>query len=57
MEILGEEQEINEVGGQAKKSKRGLQCWGYGEFDHLCKDSTVGIDDGKDQGDDSDRTV
>ena len=40
--------EINELGGQAKKGCRGLQCWSCGGFDHLQRDCKTGNDDDDD---------
>ena len=45
MEIQDTDFEINELGGQAKKGHRGLQCWSCGGFDHLQRDCKTGCDD------------
>ena len=45
MEIQDTNFEINELGGQAKKGHRGLQCWSCGGFDHLQRDCKTGHDD------------
>ena len=45
MEIQDTDFEINELGGQAKKGHRGLQCWSCGGFDDLQRDSKTGHDD------------
>ena len=51
MEIQDTDFEINELGGQAKKGCRGLQCWSCGGFDHLQRDCKTGHDDDDDQPD------
>ena len=43
MEIQDTDLEINELGGQAKKGHRGLQCWSCGGFDHLQRDCKTGM--------------
>ena len=48
MEIQDTDLEINELGGQAKKGCRGLQCWYCGEFDHLQRHCKRGHDDDDD---------
>ena len=45
MEIQDMDYEINELGGQTKKGRRGLQCWSCGELDHLQRDCKMGHDD------------
>ena len=54
MEIQDTDFEINELGGQAKKGHRGLQCWSCGGFDHLQRDCKTGRDDDDDQPDSPD---
>ena len=57
MEIQDTDFEINELGGQAKKGRRGLQCWSCGGFDHLQRDYKTGCDDDDDQPDGPDQNV
>ena len=57
MEIQDTDFEINELGGQAKKGCRGLQCWSCGGFDHLQRDCKTGHDDDDDQPDHPDPKV
>ena len=57
MEIQDTDFEINELGGQAKKGHRGLQCWSCGVFDHLQRDCKTGRDDDDDQPDSPDQKV
>ena len=57
MEVQDVDSEINELSGQAKKGRRGLQCWACGGYDHLQRDCKVGHDDDGDQIDGPDRKV
>ena len=57
MEIQDTDYEVNELGGQAKKGCRGLQCWSCGGFDHLQRDYKTGCDDNDDQPDGPDQKV
>ena len=57
MEIQDMDYEINELGGQAKKGYRGLQCWSCGGFDHLQRNCKTGCDDDDDQPDGLDQKV
>ena len=57
MEIQDTDFEVNELGGQAKKGCRGLQCWSCGGFDHLQRDCKTGCDDDDDQPDGPDQKV
>ena len=57
MEIQDTDYEINELGGQTKKGRRGLQCWSCGGFDHLQRDFKTGHDDDDDQPDGPDQKV
>ena len=57
MEIQDTDFEINELGGQAKKGHRGLQCWSCGGSDHLKRDCKTGRDDDDDQPDRPDQKV
>ena len=57
MEIQDTNFEINELGGQAKKGHRGLQCWSCGGFDHLERDCKTGCDDDDGQPDRCDQKV
>ena len=57
MEIQDMNYEINELGGQTKKERRGLQCWSCGGFDHLHRDCKTGCDDDDDQPDGPDQKV
>ena len=51
MEIQDTNFENNELGKQAKKGCRDLQCWSCGGFDHLQRDCKRGHDDDDDQPD------
>ena len=55
MEIQDTDFEINELGGQAKKGHRGLQCWSCGGFNHLQRNCKTGHDDDDDQPDGPDQ--
>ena len=57
MEVQDVDLEINELGNQAKKGQRGLQCWSCRGYDHLQRDCKISHKDDGDQIDGPDRKV